>query len=136
MRHWYRRPGQRAGSSVGRVLETREVAEGAGIDEVDLWRLDETLTDVGEVGTHDRHLVARLEHRQPGANRVDGDPEVAKAVIQRSFEEGLIVFSAGRRPAKIRLLLPVNTTDEELEAAFTILEKSLARVAEERGLPC
>ena len=37
---------------------------------------------------------------------------------------------------KIRMLPPVNTTDEELEAAFTMLEKSLARVAEERGLSC
>ena len=47
-----------------------------------------------------------------------------------------MVFPAGSDPMKIRMLLPLNTTDEELEAGFTILEKSLARVAEERGLPC
>jgi hypothetical protein len=34
------------------------------------------------------------------------------------------------------MLLPVNVTDEELEAGFTILEKALRRVAEDRGLPC
>ena len=41
-----------------------------------------------------------------------------------------------RIPVKIRMLLPVNTTDEELEAGFAMLEKALARVGEERELPC
>ncbi len=66
----------------------------------------------------------------------DGQAEVAQAVIQAAFQEGLLVFGAGRDPMKIRLLLPVNVTDEELEVGFGILEKALARVAEERGLPC
>ena len=43
---------------------------------------------------------------------------------------------ASRSKIRLRCLLPVNTTDEELEAAFAILEKALPRVAEERGLPC
>jgi hypothetical protein len=30
----------------------------------------------------------------------------------------------------------VNTTDEELESGFTILEKAMRRVAEEFALPC
>jgi hypothetical protein len=34
------------------------------------------------------------------------------------------------------MLLPLNTTDEELESGFAILEKALARVAEDRGLRC
>jgi 4-aminobutyrate aminotransferase-like enzyme len=66
----------------------------------------------------------------------DGSPEVAAAVVKVAFEEGLMVFPAGANPTKIRMLLPLNTTDEELEAGFAILEKALARVAEERGLPC
>jgi 4-aminobutyrate aminotransferase-like enzyme len=66
----------------------------------------------------------------------DGDPEVAGAVIRAAFQEGLLVFSAGRAPTKIRMLLPVNVTDEELEVGFGVLEKALRRVAEERGLPC
>jgi len=66
----------------------------------------------------------------------DGQPETVQAVIQRAFEEGLLVFGAGREPMKVRMLLPVNVTDEELEAGFTILEKALRQVAEERGLPC
>ena len=66
----------------------------------------------------------------------DGSPEVVSAVLKAAFEEGLLVFSAGARPTRVRLLLPVNTSDEELEAAFTILEKALTRVGEEHGLPC
>jgi len=66
----------------------------------------------------------------------DGSREVVAAVLQAAFADGLMIFSAGSNPAKIRMLLPLNTTDEELEAGFAILEKALARVAEERGLAC
>ncbi len=66
----------------------------------------------------------------------DGSPEAAQTTIHAAFEEGLLVWSAGSRPAKLRMLLPVNTTDEELESGFTILEKALRRVAEEFGWTC
>jgi 4-aminobutyrate aminotransferase-like enzyme len=66
----------------------------------------------------------------------DGSPELVDAVIRRAFEEGLLVFGAGERPMKLRMLLPVNTTDEELEVGFAILEKALRGVAAERELPC
>jgi len=66
----------------------------------------------------------------------DGSAEIVSAVLRSAFEEGLLVFSAGASPTKIRMLLPVNVTDEELEAGFTILEKALRRVADDRGLRC
>jgi 4-aminobutyrate aminotransferase-like enzyme len=66
----------------------------------------------------------------------DGAPEIVSAVLAAAFEEGLLVWSAGARPGRVRLLLPVNVTDEELEAGFAMLEKALARVGEQRGLPC
>jgi 4-aminobutyrate aminotransferase-like enzyme len=66
----------------------------------------------------------------------DGSAALTEAVLRTAFEEGLLAHSAGSSPTKIRMLLPFNTTDEELEAGFTILEKSLRRVAEERDLPC
>lgn len=66
----------------------------------------------------------------------NGAPEVVKSLLHAAFEEGLILLSAGSNPSKIRMLPPVNTTDEELEVAFAILEKSLLRVGEEMGLPC
>lgn len=66
----------------------------------------------------------------------DGSEDVVSAVLRTAFEEGLMALSAGSDPTKIRMLLPVNTTDEELEAGFTMLEKAMRRVAEEHGLPC
>jgi acetylornithine/N-succinyldiaminopimelate aminotransferase len=66
----------------------------------------------------------------------DGSPAVVSAVLAAAFEEGLLVWSAGAKPGKIRMLLPVNVTDEELEAGFSILEKALVRVGEARGLAC
>jgi 4-aminobutyrate aminotransferase-like enzyme len=68
-----------------------------------------------------------------------------RALSPRAYERALcrlerqrgreLFFPAGAKPTKIRMLLPMNTTDEELETGFTILEKALTRVAEE-GLPC
>jgi 4-aminobutyrate aminotransferase-like enzyme len=66
----------------------------------------------------------------------DGSPEIAKTVLAAAFEEGLVLMSAGANPTKIRMLPPVNTTDEELEACFTMLEKAMRRVADECDLPC
>jgi 4-aminobutyrate aminotransferase-like enzyme len=66
----------------------------------------------------------------------DGSPPLVEAVLRTAFEEGLLAHSAGSDPMKIRMLLPFNTTDEELEAGFTTLEKAIRRVAEERDLPC
>jgi acetylornithine aminotransferase len=66
----------------------------------------------------------------------DGAPTTANAVIKAAFEEGLLVFGAGKDPMKIRMLLPVNVTDEELDAGFAVLEKALRRVATEKGLAC
>jgi 4-aminobutyrate aminotransferase-like enzyme len=64
----------------------------------------------------------------------DGSAEAAKAVLDAAFEEGLLLLGAGANPTKLRMLPPVNVTDEELEAGFTMLEKALGRVAEEREL--
>jgi len=64
----------------------------------------------------------------------DGSQELVLAIVHAAFEEGVMVFGTGSEPAKIRMLLPVNTTAEELEAGFAMLEKALRRVAEERNL--
>ena len=66
----------------------------------------------------------------------DGKADVTDAVLRAAWDEGLLVFTAGSHPTRIRLLLAVNTTDEELEAGFAMLEKALRRVAGERGIPC
>jgi 4-aminobutyrate aminotransferase-like enzyme len=66
----------------------------------------------------------------------DGSAEVASTVMRAAFEEGLLIFSAGSRPTKIRMLLPLNTTDEELESGFAMLEKAIRRVGDELQFPC
>jgi 4-aminobutyrate aminotransferase-like enzyme len=66
----------------------------------------------------------------------DGAPATANAILKAAFDEGLLVFGAGKDPMKIRMLLPVNVTDEELDAGFATLERALRRVANEKGLAC
>ncbi|NNL86319.1 MAG: aminotransferase class III-fold pyridoxal phosphate-dependent enzyme [Myxococcales bacterium] len=121
-------------------------------------RIIERLDSEGYLGTEGRinvlgRRVARrfesLQKRMPravgprsgiGAMQAfvpwDGDPKLVRAVIDAAFEAGLIVFPAGSNPMKIRMLLPVNVTDEELESGFVILEKALRQVGEERELSC
>jgi 4-aminobutyrate aminotransferase-like enzyme len=71
-----------------------------------------------------------------GFTPFDGSPRAADRVVKLSFEEGLLLHGAGARPSRIRLLLPVNTTEEELDAGFAILEKALRRAAAELDVPC
>jgi 4-aminobutyrate aminotransferase-like enzyme len=146
-REYKPRPGLLAGTFAG---STVGMAVGA--------RIIERLESEGYLGAEGRIAVlgGRVERRLetmrgripravgPGSGigamqafvAFDGSPEITSAVVQAAFEEGLMVFPAGVNPTKIRMLLPLNTTDEELEAGFDILEKVLARVAQERDLPC
>ncbi len=141
------RPGLVAGTYAG---STVGMAVGA--------RLIERLEDDGYLGTEGRIalLGGRIRRRfQSLAKRMpravgdivgtgammafvpwNGAPEIVKAVLEASFEEGLILLGAGASPGKIRMLPPVNTSDEELESAFACLEKALARVREDHDLPC
>jgi 4-aminobutyrate aminotransferase-like enzyme len=141
------RPGLIAGTYAG---STVGMAVGA--------RIVERLENEGYLGPEGRIAVlgSRVERRYEAARRrmpqavgprsgigamqafvpFDGSREIASAVVQAAFEEGLMVLTAGVKPSKIRMLLPLNTTDEEIEAGFALLEKALARVAEDRGLPC
>jgi 4-aminobutyrate aminotransferase-like enzyme len=54
-------------------------------------------------------------------------------VIRAALDEGLLLFSAGAKPAKLRLLLPVNTTNGELVTGFEMLGRALRRVADEQS---
>jgi 4-aminobutyrate aminotransferase-like enzyme len=141
------RPGLVAGTYAGATVG---MAVGARIIE----RLEEEgyLGPEGRVAVLGRRIARRFESLRKRMPRAvgpvtgmgamvafvpfDGSPEIASTVLRAAFEEGLIVFGAGSSPSKVRMLPPVNATDEELEAAFAILEKALRRVGEECGLPC
>ena len=57
-----------------------------------------------------------------------GDPEKTTQFVQDLFQEGLIVFTAGTSPMKVRMLLPAPVLKEEdLEGAFSIIEQLLER---------
>jgi 4-aminobutyrate aminotransferase-like enzyme len=64
---------------------------------------------------------------------LDGSPAAVDAVIRAALDEGLLLFSAGAKPTKLRVLLPVNTTNAELALGFERLAKALRRVARERA---
>jgi acetylornithine/N-succinyldiaminopimelate aminotransferase len=64
---------------------------------------------------------------------LDGSAAAADAVMRAALDEGLLLFSAGGDPTKIRLLLPVNTTNGELALGFERLAKALRRVAKGRA---
>ncbi|HEU4427501.1 MAG TPA: aminotransferase class III-fold pyridoxal phosphate-dependent enzyme, partial [Myxococcota bacterium] len=108
-----------------------------------------TLGRVAGIGPRVETRFAALARRMPkaigarsgiGAMQAfvpfDGAPAVTNAILKAAFEEGLLVLGAGKDPMKIRMLLPVNVSDEELDAGFETLEKALRRVANEKGLEC
>jgi 4-aminobutyrate aminotransferase-like enzyme len=66
----------------------------------------------------------------------DGSSAAVDAVLRAALDEGLLLFSAGARPTRVRLLPPVNTTDAELADGFAKLERALRRVAGERSAAC
>ncbi len=135
--------GTYAGSTVGMAVATRMIER---LEQEDF------LGPGGRVSLLARRFGRRLEALQRRCPRAvgprsgvgamqafvafDGSPELTRAVLQAAHEEGLLALMAGRDPMKIRMLLPLTTTDEELETGLALLEKALRRVAEERGIPC
>jgi 4-aminobutyrate aminotransferase-like enzyme len=135
--------GTYAGSTVGLAVGTRMIE-----------RLEEEgyLGPDGRIALLSRRVCRRLDalrkrmpravgaHSGMGAMHAfvpfGGGAELVRRTLEVALEEGLLAFSAGVDPMKIRMLIPVNTTDEELETGFTMLEKAMRRVAEEHDLPC
>jgi len=135
--------GTYAGSTTGMAVGTRLIE-----------RLEEEgfLGPEGRVAVLARRIDKRFEslaRRVPGAVGerrgigamqafvpFDGSPEVVRRVLEVAFEEGAILMSAGSRPSLVRMLPPLDTSDEELEAVFSVLEKTLGRVGEELQRAC
>ena len=90
---------------------------------------------------------ADLEERLPGVIRArsglgamqgfiiwDGNPAIASELIEVALEEGVLFQTAGKDPMKIRMLPPLNLSDEELTNGFEGLERALRRVGLRHGL--
>jgi len=63
-------------------------------------------------------------------NRTTREPakEETEAILRHCYEEGVILISAGTYGNIIRLLLPLVTTNEQLDEGLTVIEKAIAKV--------
>jgi acetylornithine aminotransferase len=52
--------------------------------------------------------------------------QIQSAIIQKAFEEGVLVLKAGRNT--VRFLPPLTITKEEIEEGFARFEKALERL--------
>lgn len=58
----------------------------------------------------------------------DSSAAITNTLIKELFNNGVLVFSAGSNPTRIRLLLPVCLTDEHIEEIFKIIETTVLQV--------
>ena len=54
--------------------------------------------------------------------------EVYHKEDKKLFENGIIAFSAGKDPVRVRFLLPLPLLDEHIDEIFSILEKTILEV--------
>ncbi len=55
----------------------------------------------------------------------DSTPDTTNKFMKKFFENGVITFSAGKEPTRVRFLLPLPLLDEHIEEIFKILEKTI-----------
>lgn len=104
---------------------------------------------IARLGRRVKRRLERLARALPGAvsdpdgigamwafTAFDGSAGAVDAVVRAALDEGLLLFSAGAKPWRVRLLLPVNTSDDELAEGFAALERALRRLAGARGASC
>jgi acetylornithine aminotransferase len=59
----------------------------------------------------------------------DGDPDKSKAFIKKLFDNGVMSFTAGGGPTRIRFLMPVGAVEEsDIKNACEIIEKTLVEL--------
>ncbi len=57
----------------------------------------------------------------------DGKKETVEALLKTFFSKGLIAFSCGKEPVRIRFLIPAIVTNQQLDLALKIIEESLLK---------
>lgn len=55
----------------------------------------------------------------------DSSQETTNKFLKKLFDNGIIAFSAGKNPVRVRFLLPLCLTDEHIHEIFQILEKTI-----------
>jgi acetylornithine/succinyldiaminopimelate/putrescine aminotransferase len=94
---------------------------------------------VTQKGEHMARRLHSLADRQPMVTEVRGkgliwaielDRPVSEAVVKECLEMGLLVNAV--KPTALRFVPPYVVTEEEIDRAVEIVEKALAKVAEEK----
>jgi 4-aminobutyrate aminotransferase-like enzyme len=60
---------------------------------------------------------------------LDGTKEKVEPLIQKLFQNGLIAFSCGRGPYRLRFLVPATTSPQQINEAINIIEKTILEMA-------
>lgn len=60
---------------------------------------------------------------------LDGSKEKVGALLNKLYDNGLIAFNCGRGPFRLRFLLPVVMTEDDVAVAKRIIEKSILELA-------
>ncbi len=55
----------------------------------------------------------------------DASTDTTNKFMKKLFENGIITFSAGKEPTRVRFLLPLSLLDEHIQEVFSILEKTI-----------
>ena len=58
----------------------------------------------------------------------DSSNDLTNKFMKKLFENGIISFSAGKDPTRVRFLLPLSLLDEHIHEIFSILEKTIHEV--------
>ncbi|MGZ3788446.1 MAG: aminotransferase class III-fold pyridoxal phosphate-dependent enzyme [Bacteriovorax sp.] len=58
----------------------------------------------------------------------DASNDTTNKFMKKLFENGIITFSAGKEPTRVRFLLPLSLLDEHIKEIFSILEKTILEV--------
>lgn len=58
----------------------------------------------------------------------DASSDTTNKFMKKLFENGIITFSAGKEPTRVRFLLPLALLDEHIQEIFSILEKTILEV--------
>lgn len=58
----------------------------------------------------------------------DGSADITNKFIKKLFDNGIISFSAGKDPMRVRFLLPLTILDEHIDEIFKIVEKTVLEV--------
>ncbi|OFZ55424.1 MAG: hypothetical protein A2328_02090 [Bdellovibrionales bacterium RIFOXYB2_FULL_36_6] len=55
----------------------------------------------------------------------DSTLDLTNAFIKNLFNNGVIAFSAGKNPARVRFLLPLSLTDHHIDEIFKIIDTTV-----------